>query len=205
MIAALFPPIFLLWLVVITVMDLRIRKVRNWMVLLGLATGTAALFSGAQPFRVEPWDGLLGMVVAFAALMLFYAMRWMGAGDVKFAAVMGLWFGLSPELLVIWLGGSLLAGLHGVLVLLWRGLQRSPYGAWLQAHLPTRLAGAFTAPAMAPTSAAQGSQGHSPEGTHGSENALQAKRQIQRSIPYAGYMAMAAIWVVLRTGPQLAG
>ena len=33
------------WLATIAVMDLRIRRVRNWMVLLGLATGAAALAS----------------------------------------------------------------------------------------------------------------------------------------------------------------
>lgn len=169
-------------------MDFRSRKVRNWMVLLGLATGLVALFSGGQPFWVEPWSGLTGMFVAFAALMPFYAMRWMGAGDVKFAAVMGLWFGLSPYLLVIWLGGSLLAGLHGMAVLAWRKLQLSSLGAWLQAYLPQRMSVALapSASTAAPTDATTG------------------KRVIQRSIPYAGYMAIAAIWVVVRTGPSWA-
>lgn len=178
----------LLWLIVIVAMDLRIRKVRNWMALLGLATGLVALFSSVQPFWVEPWDGVIGMVVAFAALLPFYALRWMGAGDVKFAAVMGLWFGLSPELLFIWLGGSLLAGLHGLLVLGWRGLRRSAWGGWLQAWLPGRLAMAFAMP-PAPLQ-----ESTTPDG----------KRAIQRSIPYAGYMAIVAIWVVIRTGSQWA-
>ena len=62
--------ILLLWLLAIAVMDLRSRKVRNWMVLAGLATGTLALFSGVQPFWVEPWDGLLGALVAFAVLLM---------------------------------------------------------------------------------------------------------------------------------------
>lgn len=177
----------LLWLITITVMDLRMRKVRNWMVLLGLVTGTVALFSGVQPFQVSAWGGLGGMVVAFAALLPFYALRWMGAGDVKFAAVMGLWFGLSPDLLLIWLGGSLLAGLHGLLVLGWRGLRRSAWGDWLQTWLPGRLAMAFAIPA-------QPSPITAPDG----------QRFIQRSIPYAGYMAIVAIWVVIRTSSQWA-
>lgn len=180
-------PIFL-WLFAIAAMDLRIRKVRNWMVLLGLATGAAALFSGAQPFQVSAWGGLGGMVAAFATLLPFYALRWMGAGDVKFAAVMGLWFGLSPDLLTIWLGGSLLAGLHGLLVLGWRALRRSAWGSWLQAWLPGSLAMAFAMP-PAPLQ-----ESTTPDG----------KRAIQRSIPYAGYMAIVAIWVVIRTGSQWA-
>ncbi|GAB2459834.1 A24 family peptidase [Comamonas humi] len=166
----------LLWLITIAVADLRIRKVRNWMVLLGLGTGLATLFSGGQPFQVDAWSGLLGMLAAAAALLPFYALRWMGAGDVKFAAVMGLWFGLSPGLLLIWLGGSLLAGLHGMAVLAWRGFQRSPYGPVLQANLPARWAHVLAMPS-AP-----------------------ASNTVQRSIPYAGYMALAAIWLVLARG-----
>ncbi len=169
-------------------MDLRTRKVRNWMTLLALAIWMTSLASGMQPFKIQILDGLLGCLVAFLALLPFYAMRWMGAGDVKFAAVMGLWFGLSPYLLAIWLGGSVLAGVHGIAVLAWRRLQVSGYGAWLQAHLPVAWSTALTpaAPAVHPTTAATG------------------RRVIERSIPYAGYMALIGIWIVLRTGPQWA-
>jgi len=161
-------------------MDLRIRKVRNWMVLLGLLMGLAAIAVGVQPLQVSIWNGLSGMLVAFAVLLPFYAFRWMGAGDVKFAAVMGLWFGLSPNLLLIWIGGSLLAGMHGLLILLWRRLRWSPSMSWIQAHLPLRMATALAAPT----------------GQHVSGG----RRQIQRSIPYAGYMALAAIWLLLNQG-----
>ena len=176
----------LLWLTAITVMDLRLRKVRNWMVLAGLALGLATLFSGEQPFHVKPQDGLAGMLIAFSVLLPFYAMRWMGAGDVKFAAVTGLWFGLSSDLLIIWVIGSLLAGMHGMVVMFWRGLQASSWGAWLQAHLPAPLSTVFAGPKIS-TSVIQDS----------------GKLAVQRSIPYAGYLAIAAIWVVLRTGPSL--
>lgn len=174
----------LLWLIAIAAMDLRLRKVRNWMVLLGLATGLAALFS-AHPFQISLWRGLTGMLVAFAALLPFYALRWMGAGDVKFAAVIGLWFGLSPNLLFIWLGGSLLAGLHGLAVVSWRVLCASPWAGWLQARLPLPLGSALAA--MPSTPAAPG-----------------GKQSIRRSIPYAGYLAIAAICMLLSTGPELA-
>ena len=178
--------IWLLWCVTIVVMDLRIRKVRNWMVLLGLGLGSAALLSGAQPLGVSTLSALGGMLVAFAALLPFYAIRWMGAGDVKFAAVMGLWFGLSPNLLFIWIGGSLLAAVHGMTVLAWRSLQAGPLGDWLQAHLPAPL---FTMSAMAATANAN------PRVT--ATAAASGKRQIERSIPYAGYMAVTAIWLVM--------
>jgi len=169
----------LLWLVVIAVMDLRVRKVRNWMVLLGLFMGLAAILVGVQPFQVSIWNGLNGMLVASTALLPFYALRWMGAGDVKFAAVMGLWFGLSTNLLLIWIGGSLLAGMHGLLVLLWRSLLWSPVASWVQAHVPLRMAAVLAVPANQYLPQSNGRQ------------------QIQRSIPYAGYMALMAIWLLM--------
>ena len=181
--------ILMLWLSVIAVMDLRSRKVRNWMVLLGLATGLAALFGGAQPFDLLVWQGLAGMTVAFAALLPLYAIRWMGAGDVKFAAVAGLWFGLSAHLLVIWLAASLLAGLHGVAVLAWHNLIRSPQGAMLQAKLPLRWA-----PLLQPV-AATGSDSATPTRSSGPA----------RSIPYAGYMALVAIVLLMRNAGPITG
>ncbi|WP_235033829.1 prepilin peptidase [Pantoea sp. 18069] len=174
--------LWLLWLIAIAVMDLRSRKVRNWMVLLGLGTGLVALAGGVQPFQVTAWKALLGMLAAFAALLPFYALRWMGAGDVKFAAVVGLWLGFSPQLLAIWIGGSLLAGLHGLCVLTWRRLRATPTASWLQARLPLRAATALFA---ADDCAARGN----------------APRVIERSIPYAGYMALTAIWLVLAGDP----
>lgn len=172
----------LLWLITTAVMDLRIRKVRNWMVLLGLFMGLTAIMVGVQPFQISIWNGLSGMLVAFAALLPFYALRWMGAGDVKFAAVMGLWFGLSSNLLLIWVVGSWLACAHGVLVLLWRRLLWSPFTSWIQAHLPLRVAAVIAVPANQ----------HIPQ--------PDGRQRIQRSIPYAGYMALMAIWLLLSVG-----
>lgn len=175
----------MVWLITIAIMDLRIRKVSNWMVLLGLATGTAALFSGVQPFWVEPVGALIGMVVAFAALLPFYAIRWMGAGDVKFAAVIGLWFGLSPYLLAILLGGSILAGLHGLIIVTWRAFKKSPTGYWIRAHIPVVQKSIFA---------------HAETNVHSqSETPI----RIKRSIPYAGYLALCSIWVVIKIGPPL--
>jgi prepilin peptidase CpaA len=165
-----------LWLVAIAIMDLRIRKVRNVMVLAGLGAGLAALFSGVQPFWVTPWNGLAGMLVAVAALLPFYALRWMGAGDVKFAAVIGLWLGLSPHLLLIWVGGSLLAALHGLVAVLWRAARHAPLAAPM-------------APAAAGTAR---------------PTAMPLRPALRRSIPYAGYLALAALWAVWAAGPPFA-
>ncbi|AEF91592.1 A24 family peptidase [Delftia sp. NA_296.1] len=186
--ASLWLCVCITWLATIAVMDLRIRRVRNWMVLLGLATGAAALASGAQPFQVSAWNALAGLLAGFVVLLPFYALRWMGAGDVKFGAVAGLWFGLSFDLLLIWTGGSLLAGLHGLLVLSLRHLSHSPTGLWLQARLPLAWAAR-----LAPLGAASQPAG-----------ATDGPRQPQRSIPYAGYMAIAAIALAWRHSQPLA-
>jgi prepilin peptidase CpaA len=117
---------FMVWLVSVAITDLRHRKVRNPMVLFGLAMGAAALVAGVQPFGISTANAVLGAVAGLVALMPFYAMHWMGAGDVKFAAVAGLWFGCTPELLAVWVGGSLLAGAHGLAVLAWRRATAHP-------------------------------------------------------------------------------
>lgn len=72
----------------------------------------------------------------FSLLLVFYALGLMGAADVKFAAVLGLWIGPWP-LLWVWVGASLLAGVHALALLVWRsrtGLPRTrkreiPYAA----------------------------------------------------------------------------
>jgi prepilin peptidase CpaA len=58
-------------------------------------------------------DAALGALAGFVGLVPFYALRLMGAGDVKFAIVLGLFCG-PWMLLKVWLLGSLLAGLHAM-------------------------------------------------------------------------------------------
>lgn len=83
---------------------------------------------------------LIAAVTAFVALLVFYALGLMGAADVKFAAALGLWIGPWP-LLWVWVGASVLAGLHAIALLIWRhrtGLPRTrkreiPYAAHMAA------------------------------------------------------------------------
>ena len=106
--------VLLAWLACTAFHDLRYRRVPNWLVLAGALSALAALGLGLQPFGVGWPAALTGFAAAFCFLLLFYATRLMGAGDVKFAAALGLWVGLQP-LLPIWIGASLLAALHGAL------------------------------------------------------------------------------------------
>ena len=191
---SLFSLSFLLWLIAIVMMDWQIRRVRNWMVLLGLVAGTVVLLNGLRPFDLQTSGtlGLLGMVVAFCTLLPFYAMRWMGAGDVKFAAVIGLWFGLQTDLLVIWVGANLLAGIHGLVAVSWRGLHQRPGWTGLRIRFLFLQRRCCTFPRVPPSSTCRrpdaigtpAKQLHNPSPT--------------RSIPYAGYMAITTIWLLLR-------
>ncbi|ROR21436.1 prepilin peptidase CpaA [Comamonas sp. BIGb0124] len=107
-----------LWLVAVIACDLLWRRVPNGLVLIGFL----GWFLATSDFtNVVFW---LGALSAFLILLPFYMMKWMGAGDVKFGIVAGLWFGFSFDLCWVWIGGSLLAGLHSLLSYAVSALQR---------------------------------------------------------------------------------
>ncbi|WP_225782920.1 prepilin peptidase [Xenophilus sp. Marseille-Q4582] len=125
-----------IWLVCIATCDLRHRRVPNLLVLAGVCTAVVALVGGWQPLGVDWRTAVMTAATAFAVLLGFYAVGLMGAADVKFAAALGLWIGPWP-LLWVWVGASLLAGVHALALLVWRsrtGLPRTrkreiPYAA----------------------------------------------------------------------------
>jgi len=110
------------WLLLVAVYDFQQRRVPNWLVLAGASLAFLALAMGTGPLGQDWTAALLGAGTGFGFLLLFYATGLMGAGDVKFAGVLGLWVGLWA-LLPTWIIGSVLAGLHAVL---WLILQRWP-------------------------------------------------------------------------------
>lgn len=75
--------------------DVRWRRIANRDVLLLAALGAAAAVLGASPFGLDLGQALLGMALALLALLPFYLLRWMGAGDVKLAAAIGMWLGAA--------------------------------------------------------------------------------------------------------------
>jgi len=119
------PYLWLLWLLLAAVHDARQRRVPNWLVLGGAALAGGALAMNAQPFGVHWPDALTGAALGFGFLLVFHVAGLMGAGDVKFAGALGLWVGAAP-LLPIWIGASLLAGLHAVLLVVLRRLPWFP-------------------------------------------------------------------------------
>lgn len=96
--------------------DVRTRRIPNYLTL-----GTALAGLGFQ-FGLHGWHGLgqgvLGLALGFALLIVFYLKGGMGAGDVKALAALGAWLGpLSTLYLFIYMA---LAGIPLIFFFLWR-------------------------------------------------------------------------------------
>ena len=90
--------------------DVRRLRIPNWLTFgaLGLALGLGA-WGGGLPGLL---DAAAGAGVALAVLFVPFAMRWMGAGDVKAMMALGALWGqahLLPTLFWIFLAGGALA------------------------------------------------------------------------------------------------
>jgi prepilin peptidase CpaA len=98
------PPRGILWLLLsllvgAAVYDVRYRRIPNWLTVSGVLSGIAM-----NSFLYEGWPGLRlslgGFAVAFGVYVALYALRAMGAGDVKLMAAVGAlvgwrnWFGI---------------------------------------------------------------------------------------------------------------
>ncbi|MCU1091096.1 prepilin peptidase [Stenotrophomonas maltophilia] len=167
----------------IAISDLYARRVPNAWLLAACAFAIPLLVAGQFGEPRLPWPAhLLGAVAGLLALLPFYALRWMGAGDVKFFAVLGLLLGWHA-LLPIWVVASLAAGAHAVAILL---------GRQLGTHLPMRVQ-------------LQVSRASEQWQTHPALRGMEAARQGRRGIPYAAYLALAAIgWLLATTYGGLA-
>ena len=69
--------------------DLRNRRIPNWLTLILLTTGLARSFAGG----ITPAQAFLGALVGFALPFVLFAMGALGGGDVKLLAGVGAWMG----------------------------------------------------------------------------------------------------------------
>lgn len=162
----------------IAISDLYARRVPNAWLLSACAITVVVLIAGQFSAPRLPWAShVAGAALGLVALLPFHAVRWMGAGDVKFFSVLGLMLGWQA-LLPIWIAASLAAGAHAALVLVSRRLGPVlPIG--LQAHMHRA-----------------SSQWHS----HPALRGMQSARQGRQGIPYAAYLAVSAIaWILIST------
>ena len=106
--------IFLMWLCIAASIDFVYRKFFNWFAISGglIAILSISVYPDSHPLSIKIVDSFLGAAIAFFVLLIFYKLKMMGAGDVKFAAVLGLWVGWKL-LLPIWTLSCLFAIAHG--------------------------------------------------------------------------------------------
>ncbi|MGN6739717.1 prepilin peptidase [Dyella sp.] len=146
----------------------------SWL-LLALMLGTVLLAADrlTNPGAVASWSTwthLAGLAAALIALLPFYALGWMGAGDVKFYATLGFLLGMEA-LLPIWIISALLGGMQLVAGLLWRWGLRHVAGSM---HMRM----AASAPARW----------------------LQSGRQGRPGTPFASYLALGALTFIAAPG-----
>lgn len=99
------------WLAVCAVIDLRLRKLPNWLTLGAYLIAVLILILTQQNLLGGPVDASLwAWLIALILTMPAYAFGWLGAGDVKMLSALGLMSGLRFMLMSFVLAG-LLAGL----------------------------------------------------------------------------------------------
>src|SRR5690349_1365341 len=135
------PPVaILIGLLVVTaaIIDIRSRRIPNWLTLSGIIVGFALNALLAYPFPLEGLKNAgLGMLFAFGVYFVLYLIRAMGAGDVKLMAAVGailaspaLWFRLF---IVV----ALIGGVFALALLLAKGRLRKTF--WNVAFLLNEL------------------------------------------------------------------
>lgn len=109
--------LFLIWILISAVCDAIYRKCYNWIVIFGISMAFIAvlLMPKSLPIKINFQDSLIGMFVGSFVFLFFYALKMMGAGDVKFAAALGAWVGWK-FLLPVWALSCGFAVLHGLVV-----------------------------------------------------------------------------------------
>ena len=123
-------------------LDLRYRKVPNWLILCALSGGVIiSLVGGWSDLRY----GLCGFVLGLLLLLPAFVLHMVGGGDVKSLAVIGLFVG--PHLLwVSFLLGAAVGGMLALFILAARYLPRTRRSSGGERRFIPQKAGAWTLP-----------------------------------------------------------
>lgn len=98
--------------------DVRYRRIPNWLVLTGFLAGLSLSFVFLRAPGLK--DSLLGASLAFAVYFPLFALRAMGAGDLKLMVAVASFTG-PLNWLFLFLITALLGGALAVILLLYRG------------------------------------------------------------------------------------
>ena len=102
------------------VYDVRYRRIPNWLTLAGILAGVALngfLDQGRPGLFVS---SLLGLAIAFGLYFVLYALRAMGAGDVKLMAAVGAIVGW-PDWFGVFIVTAIIGGIMALLLVAVRG------------------------------------------------------------------------------------
>jgi prepilin peptidase CpaA len=78
--------------------DLRCRRIPNWLTFSLVLTGLAQSFTWSR--TVGPPDALLGLLTGFGLTFVLFGIGALGGGDVKLLSGVGAWLGPMPALLI---------------------------------------------------------------------------------------------------------
>jgi prepilin peptidase CpaA len=78
--------------------DLRSRRIPNWLTFSLILAGFGQSFTWAR--TVAPADAMLGFLAGFGLTFVLFAIGALGGGDVKLMAALGCWMGPAPTLFI---------------------------------------------------------------------------------------------------------
>jgi len=108
-----------------TVIDVRSRRIPNWLTGGLLLSGIMQSFMASR--TVTPMQSLLGLLTGFGLTFILFALRAVGAGDVKLLTALGAWLG-PQHLLAVFLIEKVL----GMFIVLAQALRQGKLRALLR-------------------------------------------------------------------------
>jgi len=125
-------PGVLFWALLVALSDLKTRRIPNLLLVPGLVVAVLAVAVTQAGLFGAAWPSALGgMALAMAPWLWGYRLGQVGAGDAKFAAILGLMFG-APVALAATLVAMAAFGLLSLIWVRagWKGL-RLPVAPWI--------------------------------------------------------------------------
>ncbi len=122
----------LIWSFAVALSDLKTRRIPNVLLLPALVVAVLALAVTQRSLLGASWPSALGgMALAMSPWLLGYSLGHVGAGDAKFAAILGLMFGLHISVIATLVALAAFGMLSLVWVRAgWKGL-RLPVAPWI--------------------------------------------------------------------------